>query len=410
MRILIVNQPLNNRGDESAHKALVRSLTVNFPKSEILVLFIAANQDSIEQFKVKESNLKYLNILSEIRGGNRILIKANEYKLSFLWYLHPVTYRILKIINSVDLVVCAPGGICMGGFQDWTHISILSMAKYLKKKIAYYGRSFGPFHETTKRNKRFKKISYELLHYFDFLSIRDAKTQKLAEDIGVNYIPTVDTAFLDYPEVQIPNEISEKIGKYYIVFVPNELNWHYAFKSISSDIIIRFYIRIFDIILDKYPNCKIIMLPQIFNDLSQNELPFFRKIAKNSSNSKNIIILEDSYSSDIQQCIIRNSKFVIGARYHSIVFAINNNVPFIALSYEHKISGLLESIGKYDRIVDITKIWQNEESINYALYQIEICLDSLVKDEYAQIKAKEIANNCMNNFISKYNQIINVFS
>lgn len=28
--------------------------------------------------------------------------------------------------------------------------------------------------------------------------------------------------------------------------------------------------------------------------------------------------------------------FVNGARYHSIVFAINNGVPFIALSYELK--------------------------------------------------------------------------
>ena len=35
---------------------------------------------------------------------------------------------------------------------------------------------------------------------------------------------------------------------------------------------------------------------------------------------------------------------VIGARYHSIVFAINNCVPFVCLSYEHKMSGMLESL------------------------------------------------------------------
>ncbi|OJV86363.1 MAG: hypothetical protein BGO34_05085 [Bacteroidia bacterium 44-10] len=403
MRILIVNQPLNNRGDEAAHKALVRALCEKFPESKIQVLFINVNQDSIEQFKVKKENLEYLNILSKIRGSSMILIKASEYNLPFLWYLHPVTYSIVKLMKKVDLVVCAPGGICMGGFQDWAHISILSIAKYLKKKVAYYGRSFGPFPEITKRNKRFKEISYKLLHYFDFLSIRDAKTQKLAEEIGVDYIPTADTAFLDYPEVQIPIEIKEKIGDNYTVFVPNELKWHYAFKNLKSDIILQFYIRITNIILEKYPESKIVMLPQIFNDKNQDEFRFFEQI-KNNINLNSIVILKDIYSSDIQQCIIRKSKLVVGARYHSIVFAINNNVPFVALSYEHKINGLLESLDIHDRKVDITKIWHNEESINKTFKEVKKCLNSIEKDEEAQNKAKHIANHCMNVFVKNYNQ------
>ena len=401
MNILIVNQPLNNRGDESAHKALVRSLSRNFPKSEISVLFIAANDDSIEQFQVKEKNIKYLNINSKIRGGIRLLIKANEYNIPFIWYLHPLTNRIIKTIDSVDLVVCAPGGICMGGFQDWTHISVLSIAKFLKKKIAYYGRSFGPFPETTKRNKRFKKISYDLLHYFDFLSIRDAKTQKIANDIGIDYIPTIDTAFLDYPDGEIPIEVKEKIGFDYIVFVPNELKWHYAFKDVHISSILEFYSKILEIFLNNDPNTKVVMLPQTFNDNNQNELGFFEQI-QNNSNLNNIIILKDIYSSDIQQCIIRNSKFVIGARYHSIVFAINNNVPFIALSYEHKIAGLLETLNKTNRLVDITTIWHNKKTMRNAINLIESCLNTLEKDEKAKIEAKEIAFNCFNKFVRKY--------
>ena len=50
MNILIVNQPLNNRGDESAHKGLVRRLSKQYPKGEINVLFVSANQDSVNQF------------------------------------------------------------------------------------------------------------------------------------------------------------------------------------------------------------------------------------------------------------------------------------------------------------------------------------------------------------------------
>jgi colanic acid/amylovoran biosynthesis protein len=404
MRILIVNQPLNNRGDESAHKALIRTLKKELPDLRIKILFHNANQNSIDQFKINDNEIEYLNLSSKIRGGIRVLTYATEYNLPFIWNLHPLTNTILKLMKDVDLVVCAPGGICMGGFQDWYHISILSMAMSLKKKIAYYGRSFGPFPEITKRNKRFKAISYKLLHYFDFLSIRDAKSQMLAEEIGVNYVSTVDTAFLDYPDVEIPIEIKEKIGLNYIVFVPNELKWHYAFKSVSIDKIIQFYTHIIDILGKKYSNHKIVMLPQIFNDYNQSELPFFRKIKKNSSNSNDIVVLEDKYSSDIQQCIIRESELVVGARYHSIVFALNNNVPFIALSYEHKISGLLNSLEKENRYVDITNIWSEEEKMNDSMKQLGVILNLSETDSQAQRKAKEIAKKCMNNFILRYNQ------
>lgn len=62
MNILIVNQPLNNRGDESAHKGLVRRLSKQYPKAEINVLFVSANQDSVNQFNPHLDNVHYLNI------------------------------------------------------------------------------------------------------------------------------------------------------------------------------------------------------------------------------------------------------------------------------------------------------------------------------------------------------------
>lgn len=39
MKIAVVNQPLGNRGDEAAHKALIRSLIKRFPDAQIDVVF-----------------------------------------------------------------------------------------------------------------------------------------------------------------------------------------------------------------------------------------------------------------------------------------------------------------------------------------------------------------------------------
>ena len=60
MNILIVNQPLNNRGDESAHRALVRSIIKYIPNVNVRVLFMGANA---------ECNIIILNISIGLRQG-----------------------------------------------------------------------------------------------------------------------------------------------------------------------------------------------------------------------------------------------------------------------------------------------------------------------------------------------------
>lgn len=400
MKILIINQPLNNRGDESAHKALIRAILAKLPSVSICVLWIGENPDSIRQFAVTDKRVEYVN-LKNIRGFNRIIAPSLRYfAFYFLNMFYPTFWHLISYYKKADWVICAPGGICMGGFQNWMHLYMLKMAKYLNKPLIYYGRSFGPFPTYTKANRMFKKISLEMLNYFSFLSIRDRKTEELADELNLKYISTVDTAFLDSPKVNLPAEIISQIGnKDYLVFVPNLLIWHYKYKNrLTKEAVINFYKHIIDKINLLSPSLNIVMLPQTFNygTYLGDDINLFRDIQKETKNS-NIIIIEDKYSSDIQQTIISRAKFLIGARYHSIVFAINNNIPFIALSYEHKISGLLMSLGKTDRIVDITNLSNNDNM--QILENIEKCMLDLKTDDKALIKAKDMAYGCFDKLI-----------
>ena len=196
MNILIINQPLNNRGDESAHKALMRRLSKAFPSAIIKVLFVnSLNKDCINQFDAKLPNVQYHNEFVQYFGA---LVNLFRKGLIQAIRLHPVLHdKVLKKYQWADVVVCAPGGICMGGFKNWNHLFMLHIAKMLGKPLCYYGRSFGPFPTKTKNDIIFKKLSLEILNYFCFLSIRDKKTEKLAKELNLNYISTVDTAFLD---------------------------------------------------------------------------------------------------------------------------------------------------------------------------------------------------------------------
>jgi colanic acid/amylovoran biosynthesis protein len=406
MNILIINQPLNNRGDESAHKGLVRALVNAIPDCNIRVLFRdKGNGNSIDQYNVHLPNVEYVKVRKHI--GTQLAIYALKYRIYRLWSLHPTTRMELANFRWADWVICAPGGICMGGFQNWGHLCFLHMAKYTNKPLAYYGRSFGPFPTITNSNRLFKKLSLEMLDYFSFLSIRDRKTENLAKEIGVKYVSTVDSAFLDSSQALLDNQLIEKIGSdKYVVFVPNLLVWHYHYKQITTkqDVLV-FFSRILEKYKEAYPKHKVVMLPQTFNNgtYELDDINFFKEL-KEFTHDDDIVIFDDNLSSDIQQAIIHKSAFVVGARYHSIVFAINQNVPFVALSYEHKIAGLLETLGKQSNMIDITHTFDNAGNMHKSIDDFSRLIGIVQFDPDLQKKAKDIARNCFCEFAKMLNK------
>ena len=402
MNILVINQPPFNRGDESAHKGLVRTLLKRLPNANIRVLHSACTSESYRQYAVGDERVAYIGEINGVLKFQYFFNKDAYTNRARLWKFHP-TYRWLeRIYKWADVVICAPGGICMGGFQDWNHLFHLRLAQIFKRPLVYYGRSFGPFPMETERNREFKKISMNMLHYFSFLSIRDHKTELLADELGVPYVSSVDSAFLDSPKVEIPYELQRAIGdKPYMVFVPNYLLWHYAYKGrISHETVINFYCNVMDEIWRADPDINILMLPQLFcgREYALKDVELFRDLAK-AKNDSRVVVAADCYSSDVQQTLIHEAKYVIGARYHSIVFALNQGVPCIALSYEHKISGLLETLGKSEWCVEFSKTLDSDANQKKCLAEIRRLIPTLSPDLQAQQNAKQIAANCMDRFV-----------
>lgn len=404
MKILLINQPLRNRGDESAHKALLRELLNRIPTIQIRVLFIGCDSSySIMQFDVNDSRVEYINIHPNFRFSKLCIEAVKDPKKQLMWLVHPTVLKTLSYYKWADMVLCAPGGICMGGFQDWKHLFFLKLAKFSKKPLAYFARSIGPFTVENPMAKRFRKVSNEMLHYFSFISLRDKKSEKIAEEFGVQYVSTIDSAFLDAPKVDLPYEIKSTLkNKQYMVFVPNYLLWHYKYKGrFTLDDLLDFYCKVIKLVWKRFPEMSIVMLPQTFDQGGLfDDVNLFRMIAERLDDSR-IIVIPDCYSSDVQQTIISKANFVIGARYHSIVFAINQNIPFIALSYEHKISGLLETLDCMKYHVDFQEVMFANESKEQCLKEIENLIINISKNAMASEKAKYIARNGMSLFINQ---------
>lgn len=400
MNILIINQPLNNRGDESAHKGLLRKIVATYPDANIKVLFTnIGDSDSINQFNVNSPNVEYKSVYDPFVRLSGKFFRHDCLMVSGL--LSMTLACCFAEYKWADVVVCAPGGICMGGFQDWEHVFHLWLAKIARKPLYYYGRSFGPFPTETKYNRRFKKYCAAMLDYISFLLLRDKKSEALAQSMGLKYSSTVDSAFLDSPSAEFPYDLRHMrdIGEY-MVFVPNYFLWHYAYKGkFTTEDVVDFYTKMARIILKANPKQKIVMLPQTFQygKFEVDDINLFRLIAE-SVNDERVIVLPDCYSSDIQQKIVSKANYVVGARYHSIVFAINQSRPFVSLSYEHKMTGLLETLGMTDTMIDFSHVMESAETRDQCLEEFSKMIANLKYDTTLQAKAKSLAENGFKNF------------
>jgi colanic acid/amylovoran biosynthesis protein len=414
MNILLLEQPTRNRGDESAHRGLVEMLLSTYPDSTIYSPYYGNTQEEIEAMRVKSERVIYINLISKLNkwSPHRIVKLLMMLRLPILIYCIPFMWKYVRLIRQADIVVGAPGGIEMGGFMGWFHIGLFWMVKFEKKPCFYFGRSIGPFSEDTYFKKLFRNYCLSLFKYFSFLSLRDSRSQKVADEMGINYVPTIDSAFLRSISSPIPEEVLSFINQHqYIVFVPNALAWHHNYSNnYTVADFTSFWTRVLDSLLSAYPDKKVIMLPQTtFVPWIHDGYPFFKEIAKNCMCPSHVYVLSDQYGSDVQQGIIRDAEFLIGARYHSIIFSINQNVPFISLSYEHKMTGVLQILGKLDCEVDIDAFFRGHTihtvDVKSLINQILLMAKHLQKDEQARVKAQAIALEGFEEFKQAVNRV-----
>jgi len=300
----------------------------------ITVLF-CNSQEGVQSFMQGMEDIRYRIFRNWIRrsGFSNIFYAHQNCPKAALWFSEFKSYN--QYIRNSDFVLCAPGGIDIGGYQNWKMPLAVNQCSRTEKK----DRNIWPIHRTfqplllirknlcTSSCRDFKKNK--------LLSLRDKQSQKIAEETGILYVPAIETAFACQPDCRIPVELSYLASHKYAVFVPNQLfAWHKNFKQFGSEPFERLYKLIIQKILSY--GYRVVMLPQLFGR-TKVDRPYFESLAGVYDRNR-VIVIPDTYDSDIQQRLISEASFVVGARCHSIIFAITS-CAFLCLSYEHKMDG-----------------------------------------------------------------------
>lgn len=393
-----MNQHAANHGDEAAGKALLRALDKENEIKQVDILYNKMNM-------LDEEKLTFETALRITHHSAAILSLCDKafIILSFLlpfWLIRilpktPCLKPEFKLIGNADIVVSAPSGVNIGPYRDWWYLWRLYVALKFHKPLGIYSISFGPI----PKNRLFKSVSVYVLRKAKFISLRDRQSQTYAEEYNVEYVPSIDTAFLDNTfSKDLPTEITSMSDRGYVVVVPHELySWHPYYRSINPERFDQIYIDVINLFVNKGLN--VVLLPQLFGSL--NDSDYFERLREQLPNKKNVCIISADYNCDMQQAIVNTAEFLVGARYHSIVFAIRGNTPFIALSYEHKTKHMLSLLSLDRYTVDLEQVLDQDFSGELA-EKIEACLhncETITQElSLAKNKANDIAKKTFSAF------------
>lgn len=233
--------------------------------------------------------------------------------------------QILAALAEADLFISGGGSLLQdvtGSFSVPYYLSLAWLAKLQGVKTVYYAQGTGPL------NKKWsQKLTSLTLNRFDFLGVRDQGSLALLKEIGVKKEVelTVDPVFALFDNLNIRRQK-----------IKGKLEIGISVRPWSVDYIAEMAAALND--FSRAKNCKFILFPM---HQGSDERP--SHILKESLDAEAEVIELPSDPREAQK-EFSNLDLFLGVRLHSLIFALINQIPLLALSYDPKIEGLMAEI------------------------------------------------------------------
>jgi len=306
-----------NAGDEAVLEGLLKSLKFS----------------NAEDITVLTSNLEYT--------------KKHHKSIK---YVPRYSKEALKSLLNCDIFLSGGGSLLQNITSNkslYYYLFMLDLAKFLRKRTVIYAQGIGPIN-----GKNHLKKVINSIKKCNIISVRDKDSQDILVSNGIpkeRVLLTYDPAFLASKDTEKAEYI---LGKYnlnnknFIVISLRPYKDNSWLKELKKSIEI------------VYNNLKIPIIA----------LPFLpEEDADISKGIKEITTVTEEIDWKTIKGIISKSSMVIGQRFHSLIFAASENIPFITLSYDPKNTSFAKSY-KQEQIFQI----DNLNSEDLAKYTIEI--------------------------------------
>lgn len=251
---------------------------------------------------------------------------------------------VMRRYETADIIITVGGGYFRTGGDVVTFINLLLMlhplklAEIIKKPTFLYTMSVGPFYSNFEKmlvKSRFKRASLIL--------IREDISMKLLASMGIsqNVTRSVDSGFL-FQGVE-PAKLRAQLD----IADDTQLVGVTARKWLNQTAQEQYEIELaqaLDVIIASH-SVEVVFIPQVTSiHNNDDDRQVSRSIAARMKHATQVHVMEDDYSHTAVKAMYDELDYIIGTRFHSVIFSLTSYVPAIAIEYEHKTSGIMNDM------------------------------------------------------------------
>lgn len=423
MKVLVVNAYVReNGGDAALLSVLLHQLARAYPTA---VLSIAGMEDPVlrpffESIPNIGSVRRYTSIES-LSAARRVARKLLSVVIGELWFIGPRSLWIrlevflpkevraeIVAIRSANAIVALGGGYLngknnLGGNLNVYYLLLpVRLAQRLGKPVIFAPQSYGPFGNTWQIKKVQKTLNKAAL-----IMVREQTSIDLLVRLGIQQsllYKTVDSGFAFTtppisdirPKFGIPKS-TKIVGVTARQWLPYKQQMVYE-RALAATI---------DHI-QSHHKMKVVLIPQVTSAFQADDDRIVeRRIADYCDQTNQPVVIDRAINHHTLKALYGQLDYLIGTRFHSVIFGLTSGVPAIAIEYEHKTGGIMRDLGLDEWVRTINKVTADDliqtfdklvaRRDDYA-YHIATCVPAYIKktDETPKL-ITNVLGNCADN-------------
>jgi polysaccharide pyruvyl transferase CsaB len=296
-----------NLGDEAILQAMVHELRRSLPV-EITVFSLNA-EDTLSRHKVESA------------------IPVRDLSRS----------EVIPEIERLDLFILGGGGILYDAVAP-TYLREVMIAQELGIPVMVYAVGAGPLQDLS-----VQMLVQECLNHCAAVTVRERRTQQLLERIGVNadIQVTADPALLLEPD-PLPEDVlpMEGIHRNHRLVGMSVREPGSAAPEIGEYRYHEMLANAADFMVDRL-DADLVLVPMERRVL---DMQHSHAVIAQMAYADRATVLKGEYTPGQLLSLMGNFAFAVGMRLHFLMFAAMQRVPFVALPYASKVTGLLEAL------------------------------------------------------------------
>lgn len=402
-----------NKGDAGILLGIVNSLKKIYKEDiEINILSFTPEEDRKRYCKDKciknvESNVLNPFPFKHSKIGKIVAIIKLIVRMIYLLIMMNISMKTLaskdksfELMLKSDIIVVCGGGF-LGGkkFDSLMHLFQIFANTKCKKPVIMMGNSIEPI-----KRKIIKFFTEKILLKVDYVYARETITyQYLSEFMPKEKYELIpDMAFMLEDVIEKKEMIDKFKESHDILFGITVRNWNFPNAVESKEIAMERYVssivEMMETLIQKN-KAGFIFIPQVIVEYA-DDTEVAKKIRERlpEQYKESFLILHDDLSPVEIKTLIGNMDYFIGTRMHSNIFATSMKVPTVAIAYEKKTNGIMETVGLQDYVVEIDQITPEKliEKVNKSLKNRQIIQQKL-ENKIPELR-KEIMSKLENVF------------